>query len=200
MKKLNCLLVHNGLKKCSPSNAGTSPTPQTIFPKPSAFWLWLHPRSFQPPKPSPAPHLGLISCWRQKAPCPSTNMHACAHAYMCVYMYTRVPFVRQKLRDIKKAFTQDSLNVHFAVNFRAGNLCILKGGRGECFLRDYYNHHHCNYHYHYLLIMDGVNNLNLLSALKNQYFLTPSPFLLEFCMKWLITQDACLWGPYRYGM
>lgn len=33
MKKLNCLLVHNGLKKRSPPNAGTSPTLQTIFPQ-----------------------------------------------------------------------------------------------------------------------------------------------------------------------
>lgn len=33
MKKLNCLLVHNGLKKCSPSNVETSPTLQPVFPQ-----------------------------------------------------------------------------------------------------------------------------------------------------------------------
>lgn len=85
----------------------------------------------------------------------SMCQHACTCTcvHMCTYVKTHLPFVHQKLRDIKKAFTQDSLSVHFAVNLRAGNVCILKGGRGERFLRDYYNHHHCNYHHHYLLIM-----------------------------------------------
>ena len=63
MKKLNCLLVHNGLKKHSPPpNAGTSPILQTIFPKSSALLVMVTPQSLQLAPPPPMPYLGVISC------------------------------------------------------------------------------------------------------------------------------------------
>ena len=47
MKKLNCLLVHNGLKKHSPPTKcrNISHTANYFSPNPQPFWLWLHPRA-----------------------------------------------------------------------------------------------------------------------------------------------------------
>lgn len=128
MKKLNCLLVHNGLKKCSPQMQEHLPHCKQFSPNSQPLWLWLYPRSLQLAKTSPVPYLGVISCFRQKAV--SVYLNTCTHTpLLCVSL---------NLREIQDAFIQDS-SVQFSCD-----LCDMgpKGRRIEGrALSDYYHHY-----------------------------------------------------------
>lgn len=105
---------------------------------------------------SPVPHLGVISCWRQKAfhLCACTCTRACAYTSTDMHTCTHIcTIVHHKLKEIKKALPRTH-QVHILPSPNDwSSLSLLKGVREECFLRDYYNHRHCHCYHCYLLIM-----------------------------------------------
>lgn len=159
MKKLNCLLVHNGLKKCSPSNAGTSPTLRTIFPQIlSPYGYGSTPGACSPqslPCALPWRHFLFetegIPVFVPTQMCTLMHGHMCAHTY--THTHTRfVHFTRSsgKSREILPRIPSVWV-LQWATEW--ARLCMLKGEREQCFLNNYYDHHHCHYSHSYLIVM-----------------------------------------------
>lgn len=85
MKKLNCLLVHNGLTKSSPPKQEHLPRCKLFFPKPSALMVMATPQEFAAGKASlcalPWSHFLFETEGSQSKVPACTYAHACSHTH-----------------------------------------------------------------------------------------------------------------------
>lgn len=96
MKKLNRLLVHNGLKKCSPKMQEHFPHCKLLFPKPSDLMVMVTPQELADSKDSP------LCLTLESFPVRDIRRSVYVPACMCAHTYPHTrPFctLYQKFRE-----------------------------------------------------------------------------------------------------